>query len=213
MTTATLARRTKKSTATVGTPNDIAHIKIRLEGRTPGMLMDTAANINFSSPAKSPADRRDPRSQAEERLYIGVSEFQGKPVLPTDNMLACLVSAGRHVKVGRRQVSTAQTSVLSGALEFGQSEILVNFKTWEIHESTPINAAGSRTQKFLPCFPEWSVEFEVDLDCSVVPADVFRMIVDIAGKLIGLGPKRPERKRMYGRFLVTMWEIDYTSSK
>jgi len=201
------ATRPRTGKAAIRPPNDIAQVAITIQGVPPGMLMDTGQRINFNGNRVKVADRRPPREQAETCLYIGVKEHKGKIVLPAENLLACLVGGGRFVKVGRRQVSTSQSSILAGALTLDQTESLVVSEGWEVLSAHPRNAAGSSSQSYMPLFTDWACSLQCSLDCSFIPLDAFRQVVDIAGRLIGLGPMRPERKRMYGRFLVTEWKL------
>lgn len=193
---------TPKKTA-IATPNHLAKISMTLAGKRPGMLMDTAANIDFGSTGRK-KDVREPRVRAEERLYIGANGHAGKIVLPVNNLVACFVEGGRLVKEGKRAVA----GLLAGAMDFDTDEFLLIHNSWEVFESTPTNSTGSRSQKYMPIFNEWRVDINVELDCEIVGVDKFRATVDFAGKLVGLGPMRPQRRRMHGRFLVTKWEVD-----
>src|SRR5262245_18187081 len=50
-----------------------------------------------------------PHDDAEQRLYTDIS---GKhPVMPGVNVLACIISAGRFLKAGKRQLSTMKESI------------------------------------------------------------------------------------------------------
>ena len=193
----------------IATPNDVACIKMRLQGKRPGMLMDTAANINFGN-ASPKKDRREPRAIADDCLYMGCNGHAGKIALPIENIVRCFGEGGRFVKIGRRQVA----GVLAGSLDFGDvTEFLVIHNSWEVFQTHPANATGGRSLKYMPIFNEWAIDIEVELNCEIVPVAEFRTTVDFAGQLVGLGPMRPQLKRMHGRFQVTKWEVDSNASK
>ena len=52
---------------------------------------------------------------------------------------------------------------------------------------------------------EWSVRFQIEIDNEVFTPDIVRLLVDDAGKKIGVGDFRPQRKGRYGKFVVTEW--------
>jgi len=53
-----------------------------------------------------------------------------------------------------------------------------------------------------PMFKDWKLSFEaVVLDD--IPEEVFRNILDEAGRYVGIGDWRPAKKGMYGKFIVT----------
>ncbi len=222
MTTAAKTKRTRTRVKPVdelqppNPPVSIAHIKIRIEqSGTHGMLMYAGGERIAFNQKRAPnvKDTRPPREQASDGLYIGTEEYQGKIVLPSPNLLACIVNAGRFVKQGRRQLSTQRESILAGPMELLESESLLIPQEWEIFTAVPVNALGSRSVRYMPYFPHWALDISVRLDCRWVELRLFREVVDVAGTLIGLGPMRPERKRCFGRFCVTRWEVEYGASK
>ena len=50
------------------------------------------------------------------------------------------------------------------------------------------------------------LDFECDIDITLMSASLFRDVVDAAGKRIGLGDFRPATKGPFGKFVVTKWK-------
>ena len=191
----------------------MATIKIEATGISP-LMMSRITDESMLSMAEghrkvSTPDDDQPRQQAEKRLYLSSNGTKKPvPVIPHDNLFRCLIEGGRFHKVGRNKVTTQKSSILAGAMTLHGSEFAVEHqKPWEVHVGWPPNqATGGRNVVYRPIFYDWKFCFEVDLDESLIPTKLFRMIVDSAGKAIGMMERRPDRKGGFGKFVVTSWE-------
>ena len=67
-------------------------------------------------------------------------------------------------------------------------------------------ATGGRRLCYRPRFDEWSLSFTLTLDDGAMAEKMLRLIVDDAGRRIGLGDFRPDCKGMFGKFDVTSWK-------
>ena len=77
---------------------------------------------------------------------------------------------------------------------------------WAIDTRPIVNpATGGRRLCYRPLFNDWELNFECELDTSIIGMKLFRQIVDDSGKRIGLGDFRPQRKGPFGRFVVIRW--------
>ena len=75
-----------------------------------------------------------------------------------------------------------------------------------VPDSRPIvNAAGSRTIVHRPRFDKWELSFTLEVDQEEFSEDTARALVDSAGRKIGIGVFRPQRKGPFGRFVVAHW--------
>jgi hypothetical protein len=57
-----------------------------------------------------------------------------------------------------------------------------------------------------PRFNKWSVQFEIILNDEGVPKEVINEILEHAGKYVGIGDWRPEKKGMFGKFMITSFQ-------
>lgn len=157
-----------------------------------------------SSGSSAAADRGTPLEDAASRLHIG---SRGQLIVPQPALLACIVNGGLFHKVGKRQLTTAKSSLLYAAVAINQIEIDIHHKQpWKV-DTRPVRipATGGRINRHRPCFDDWRLEFTVDLDVTICNAKLFREVVDDAGKRIGLLDFRPACKGPYGRFVVVQW--------
>jgi hypothetical protein len=184
-------------------------IEIVIEGIVPLLVnkfsdqaaMDATAGSSGSSAA---ADRGSPQEDAEARLHIGT---KGQFIVPQPALLACIVNGGQFHKIGKRQLTTAKSSLLYAAVGIDEIEIdIIHKQPWKV-DTRPVRipATGGRILRHRPCFDDWKLRFTVDLDVSICNAKLFREVVDDAGKKIGLLDFRPACKGPYGRFNVIAW--------
>jgi len=57
-----------------------------------------------------------------------------------------------------------------------------------------------------PKYNKWSASFEIVLNDESVPVSVINEILEQAGKYVGIGDWRPEKKGMFGKFMITSFK-------
>ncbi len=183
--------------------------KIKIEGTTPllcNKFTDSAAQAATSGNRSSViGSKGTPREIAETKLYLGTD---GKPCIPTPNLLRCLIDAGKFFKAGKSKVTTQKTSLLCSCVAVAGVAVSIEHKDpWQVDERpVRIPSTGGRILAYRPRFDDWALTFFAELDTSIIAPKLFREIVDASGKQIGLGDFRPDCKGPYGRFAVTLWE-------
>lgn len=149
-----------------------------------------------------------PKEQAEGKLYYG--HDQQTLIIPSPNVFSCIVAAGMFHKAGKSKVTTQKSSLIPACMSISEVEIpLLSKEGWTVDiRAVRIPSTGGRILAYRPIFNDWSLEFNAELDSSFIGEKLFRMIVDDAGKRIGLGDFRPSCKGPFGRFVVTNWSVD-----
>ena|ERR1700741_677026 len=184
-------------------------ISIHITGVTPlicNRFTDEAAIASTNGDRGSSAgiDRGTPLEIAASKLYIGLN---GKPMIPSPNLLRSIVDGGAYTKIGKKQVTTQKSSLLYACLSIEAAEIeIIHKQPWRV-DTRPIviPSTGGRILCHRPMFDDWRLEFEVDLDTTIINAKLMRQIVDDAGKRVGLGDFRPIRKGPFGKYVVAKW--------
>jgi hypothetical protein len=184
-------------------------IEIEVSGITPlicNAFTDAAAESSSSGQrgASAGIDRGSPQEIAESKLYKGLD---GKPMIPSPNLMCALVGGGQYTKIGKKQVTTARASMLYSCLNIEAAEIpLIHKQPWKVDtRAVRIPSTGGRILAHRPMFDDWMLVFEVELDTSILNVKLLRQVIDDAGKRVGLGDFRPSTKGPYGRFVVTRW--------
>lgn len=186
-------------------------ISIQINGVSPMLVHAIPMNVLFPENGTQKTssvfggDKGDPRSLAAKHLYLTAD---GKPMMPGANIYKCIMEAGRFHKMGKKQVTTRDTSLVPAGIWIVQTEVIIHPSNWEVHSKMVTNEA---TKSKVPChrprFDNWHLEFELEVDTTLFDLKLVRLLVDDAGKKIGLGSHRPERKGPFGRFVVTKWVV------
>lgn len=186
-------------------------IQIAISGVSPLILnrfTDAAAMAasNGSRSSAAAGSRGTPLEIAEGKLYYGID---GGLVIPSPNLLRCLVDGGSFFKAGRKQITTKAESMLFSCLDIVAAEIpLLHYQPWTVDtRAVVIPATKGRILAHRPRFDDWSLQFTAELDTSIVQESLLREIVDAAGKRVGLGDFRPARKGPFGKFRVDSWKV------
>jgi hypothetical protein len=183
---------------------------IKIEGVTPLICNrftdeNAAASSGGSRGSSAAQDRGTPLEIAESKLYRGLD---GEPMVPQPNLMRCIVEGGAFHKVGKKQLTTQKSSQLYACLDISGAEVkLLHKQPWKVDtRAVRIPSTGGRILAHRPMFDDWGLEFECELDTTILGAKLFRLVVDDAGKRVGLGDFRPSTKGPYGKFTVTKWQ-------
>lgn len=193
---------------------NLVRVAIELTGRTPVMFNRILESVLYGLPG-APGGRvrtnaggkeevPDAHTLADSKLYKSGDQI----VMPAENMMACLIEAGRFIKLdGKKQLSTGKTTILPGMLFMEQPFFPLESKHgWQVDFRAGRNDADRLVALTRPRFDEWKFKLSVVIDLAQIPENVVRSLFDIAGLRVGLCEFRPQRKGVYGQFMVTHWE-------
>jgi hypothetical protein len=186
-------------------------IKIKIQGFTSlicNRFSDEQAIIASGGSRGSSAaqDRGTPLEIATSKLY---HDINGNFCIPQPNLMRCLVDGGKFHKIGKKQVTTKEESMLFSCLDIAVATIPIeHVQPWKV-DTRPvvIPSTKGRILAHRPMFDDWALSFTVDLDTELLGPNLLRRIIDDAGKRIGLGDFRPARKGPYGKFHVVHWAV------
>lgn len=188
---------------------ELLHVVVTIKGITP-LLMNPVSNdelLKIRDKIKAPkgAPRATPREECDGKVY---KDAKGQPYIPSNMLWSCLVSAGQHVRLdGKRQISTAKSTVLPQFMTIDDTAMSLNTPGWEVDMRPGKNPNGGELVVLCrPRFDVWSFKVKITIDTREIAEDKIRELFDIAGKRCGLGDYRPSRKGIYGQFVVDCWE-------
>lgn len=175
---------------------------ISVKGTSP-LLMNRFAEKSIDSKIKRRAGAIADED-IKNKLYI----YNDKTHIPAVYFRNSIVEASKQFKIAGKGKSTysklvgATVDVLPEMISL--TEKYVPFKIAAVNPMTKGRMMVTR-----PRFDKWSAEFEVILHDPSVPATVFHDILENAGKYVGIGDWRPEKKGMFGKFMITSFkEVD-----
>ena len=165
---------------------------------------DTEVKVSSGTSAVYNGDRGTPREQAAQTAYL---DEKGKLYIPSANLFSCLIAAGKFHKAGKNKVTTARSSLIPAGLAIIEPVLSLGTSVFEVDSrSVVIPATGGRVMKHRARLDKWQLSFEIEVDTDVFSTKFIRELMDDAGKKIGLGDFRPDRKGLFGKFVVDAWK-------
>jgi hypothetical protein len=193
-------------------------IRFTIGNLSPGQLQNPATEelLEQLRTGNRPQKRTDWTVEQEAGTKLYRSE-DGKMGVPMQNIMSAIILAGQHVKVGKKNLSTAKATTIFDFLEF--VEDFCPFKGCDEKGNVPwkpfpvkgtMHNAGSEVAVCItrPRIPKWELSFTVKYDEKrQVPQDAVVKLVETAGRKIGLCDWRPAKKGRFGRFVITKIEV------
>jgi hypothetical protein len=177
--------------------------------------MDESTLENLRTKTKAPkaasiGSTLTPREDAERKVYIS----DEGPYVPGENLMACLIEAGKFIRLdGKRQISNSKSTVLPGLITLLTPAPLLKVPgtdkaaVWEADVRQGRNPNGGEAVAICrPRFDEWEFTVTVDIDTGEIGENTIRDLFDKAGRRVGLCDFRPQRKGIFGQFVVECWE-------
>jgi hypothetical protein len=165
---------------------------VKIVGTKP-LLMHAPAGLG-DRPTRRRGEHPDPKVEAEACLY---RDPQGRIVIPSVNIKACIREAGRNYRIkGRKSTFAAMIRAAIDIRPYPYVPLI--YREWVV-DVRPVVVQRQRILRARPRFDEWALEFEVvNHDPAIIHTDTLRRILEDAGKYYGLGDFRPE----FGTFAV-----------
>ena len=190
-------------------------VRIHCVGVSP-LMMDKMSDETLEGLATGvrPPEVKD--KPAVEKAAVKIyRDDNGRIALPAEMLVGALVFAGQKVKNGRKQISTAKTTMLFELLQLNNVFLpLTNGQPaaedlpWVVDKRKGIgNQARTPTAVCIirPKFLHWEFDCEIEYNEDSVNGEVVRQLFNVAGSSEGLGSFRPNKKGPFGRFKVTEW--------
>lgn len=175
--------------------------KVRVKGITP-LLMNKPEEYGFDEQWVEKKASSDYEKEALKKLYV---DSEGTIYQPATHIERALIEAGKKIRV--KGQGKATYSKLFGSMVSVEEFELKHLKTdYEIYKAlVVIPSTKGRVMRYRPMFKDWEFEFHIIADEEIDGA-VIKEALEIAGKYVGIGDWRPEKKGKYGKFQVTLWE-------
>lgn len=183
-------------------------IRVVCEGISPLLLNPMTEETLEEIRTKNARPKQRDISREEEASAKLIHDEDGNLAIPVVYLFGALVEAGRKVKNGKTQVSTAGSTTLYSFMTIvgGEFMPLLDDPKWEpdLRRGTGQNNVAVAIVR--PKFKVWKFEVIVEINLDTSTPRLVRDIFDIAGSTVGLGDFRPAKKGPFGRFGVTVWE-------
>lgn len=183
-------------------------VTVKIKGTTP-LLMNRfteEAQVKVSNGTSSTTlgAKGTPRQSAEKKVY---ADDKGNLFIPGPNIFAAIIAAGKFHKCGKSKVTTLRSSLIPAGVALLDLACPLGTKMFEVDSrSVVIPSTGGRIMCHRPRLDEWKLSFTLEIDTEMFSPALVRQIVDDAGKKVGLGDFRPDRRGPFGKFAVVEWK-------
>ena len=143
------------------------------------------------------------KMQPEDKLY---KDGNGKIYIPSTYIRGALVEAGKSVKVQGKGKAT-YSKLIGSTVSINPDGMIISPQTWIPYTITAVNPmTRGRMSVTRPKFDSWGIDFEI-IATDDIPEDKLATILEEAGKFVGIGDWRPQKKGMFGKFIVTKFKV------
>lgn len=189
-------------------------VNVQLRSSSP-LLMNPLTDEQLDGLFRGAAGRRAARRDisyeevCEAKVY---KDENGNPAIPVQNLFACLVEAGRLVKFdGKRGISNGDSTLLPLFLSIvneGMYLPLVESSDWVVDKRRGVNPATKAAACLIrPRFDRWGLDVTIEIDETELDESKVRDLFDRAGRAVGLGDFRPNKKGPFGTFKIHSWIV------
>ena len=222
----------KEKSEKSATGSIIVEILLRAKGN--GMLQnpmsdETLEELIGTKTKKAVVKDRPLKEIAHSRVLRENGET-GKPGIKLEYITACLVTAGRNVKIGKKQISTAETTTVFAFLDFKGATFFpfepvdkTKFTKEDLEKLHPegwimdmrrgvLNGVGKKSAVGIvrPLFKHWQIKLRVEINQSAVDGadeSIVKQLFESAGTMVGLGDFRPSKRGPFGMFEIADWQV------
>lgn len=175
-------------------------INVKVEGVSP-LLYNRFRDIQIEGKS-----RKRTGTPSEQDIHEKLYELDGVPYIPAVYFRNCFVEASKQFKIVGKGKSTY--SKLVGATVEVMPEVIMNNHKWVVFRVPAVNPmTKGRMMVSRPRMDKWGCEFEVILNDDAVSPVVIKEILEQAGKYVGIGDWRPEKKGIFGKFQVVKFDV------
>ena len=176
-------------------------IKVSVEGISP-LLMNRFRDIDIEGKSKKRTGALLEKV-LEDKLYL----FENKPYIPSIYFRNCIVEASKQFKITGKGKST-YSKLVGSTVDISPDVILINGEYVEFRVAAVNPMTSGRMMVSRPKFDNWKCEFSIILNDDSVPAEVMNELLEHAGRYVGIGDWRPNKKGMYGKFMITSFQME-----
>ncbi len=174
-------------------------IEVTIQGITP-LLMNKPNITELSDKAKLRQAGDKLNQQFETKQY---KTSENKLFIPDTHIRGALIEAGKNIKVSGKGKAT-YSKIIGYAVRIQPAQILHKKTRLEKYTVLAVNpTTKGRSPLCRPLLKEWEVDFQIIYDKEEIPLEALKQAIDLAGKRIGIGDWRPQKKGSFGKFIVT----------
>lgn len=176
-------------------------IEVSIQGVSPLLFNKPDIESMMQTSEKRQAVGR-PDEAFLNKLYRNVEGFVYQPFT---HLEGTLVESAKQFKVKGNGKAT-YSKIFGYCVSVEPMEIIHEIQpngNIEHFVTTAVRKQGGRIIVDRPMLRDWKLSFNIEYDEEEVPLQVLKDILDNAGKRVGIGDWRPQKKGKFGKFIVT----------
>jgi len=175
--------------------------KCEITGVTP-LLHNKPEEYGFDEQWIEKKANSDWEKEALKKLYI---DMDGNIYQPATHLERALIEAGKKIRV-KGQGKATYSKLFGSMITIPQLDIPHQKTDYEIFKTlVVIPSTKGRVMRYRPMFKEWILEFDIEIE-EEIDVKAVKEALEIAGKYVGIGDWRPEKKGKFGKFQVTSFQ-------
>lgn len=169
---------------------------IKIKGTSPLLQNRFAGEETIGKTKKKTETTKE--NNVEDTIY---KTPKGKIYQPAECIKQALIEAGKAFKKGRAN----RSKVFASFVIVEPEAIIHKNQKWETdRRPVVIPSTRGRVMRNRARLNEWELKFQAtSLDDNEIDEQLLHDALDYAGHYIGIGDYRPQKKGMYGRFIVS----------
>lgn len=176
-------------------------ISVQIEGTTP-ILFNRFRDTQIEGKSKKRTGAMA-ELDIEDKLY----KYEDKVCIPAVYLKNCITEASKQFKITGKGKST-YSKLVASTVDISPDMIELKAGKYEVFRISAVNPmTKGRMMTERPRFNKWGAEFEIIVNDPAVPVEVLNEILEHAGKYVGVGDWRPEKKGMHGKFMITSFKL------
>lgn len=176
-------------------------VKVEITGIT-ALLQNKPEEYGFDNQWVEKTATTDYEKEALKKLYINL---KGIIYQPGCHIEAALIEAGKKIKV-KGQGKATYSKLFGSMVSVCQEDVPHLIPKYEIFKKlVVIPSTKGRVMRYRPMFRKWKLQFYIEFE-EEIPKEVIKEGLEIAGKFVGIGDWRPQKKGKFGKFQVTSFK-------
>jgi hypothetical protein len=178
-------------------------INVTIQGITP-ILFNRFRDTAIEGKSKKRTGAME-ESDIEDKLY---KDENGKVQLPAVYLKNAITESAKQFKIVGKNKAT-YSKIVGSSVEVQPFYIELDVGKYEVFRISAVNPmTKGRMMTERPKFDKWSATFQIILNDNQVDVSVMNEILEHAGKYVGVGDWRPEKKGMFGKFMITSYKVE-----
>lgn len=178
------------------------HVELTIEGTADLMFHRYNVELAIERAKSGKGSKASKVDDLEASVWRTVN---GELAVPSRHLHAAIIKAGRRQK----DPSNARASCMDlykGGLIIDPELATLGVKKWDYEDGRKENVGGRGIARVRPCVRRgWRAQFSIEVvDPEFIDVAMLREAVDRAGRICGIGERRPT----FGRFHVVAWEVN-----